>query len=264
MMGVLSQFLGTPAPTGPSSVRAALYRFYVHAERAIVPSLRSSQERYSETLRSYLSPATRWLDIGWGPQFLAARMTGERADAIGRRGYVADIDLNSAGLRAHPGLTPRVSGDVSRVPFVPAAWDVISANMVMEHVSNPAAVLQEVHESLRPGGIFVFHTPNAYHWGTIVARCLGDRSEHWLIRLLAGREEADIFPTHYRINTAAGIRRLADANRFDIVQIAHVSNSATLSMLGLLVLPELAFIRLIQLPLFAELRSGLVVTLRKR
>jgi len=263
-MGVLSQFLGTPAPTGPSSVRAALYRFYFRAERAIVPSLRSSQYRYYETLRSCLSPASRWLDLGCGHHLYADGMAGERADVIGRSGYVAGIDLNSAGLRPHPGLSPRVSGDLSRLPFTPAAWDVISANMVMEHVTDPAAVLQEVHESLRPGGIFIFHTPNAYHWGTIVARCLADGSEHWLIRLLEGREEANVFPAHYRINTAARIRRLADANGFDVVHIAHVSSSATLSMLGPLVLPELAFIRLIQLPLFAQLRSGLVVTLRKR
>ena len=239
-MGVLSQFLGTPAPTGPSSVRAALHRFYFRAERGIVPSLRSSQDRYYETLRSYLSPATRWLDMGCGHQVLAD------------------------DLRAHPGLGPRVSGDLSRLPFAPAEWDVISANMVMEHVSDPGAVLQGVHESLRPGGTFVFHTPNAYHWGTIVARCLADGPEHWLISLLEGRQEADVFPTHYRINTAARIRRLADANGFDVVHVAHVSSSATLSMLGPLVLPELAFIRLIQLPVFAQLRSGLVVTLRKR
>lgn len=246
------------------TLRTTLYNLYFRAEKIITPRLRSSQYAYYDALRAQLSPTRQWLDMGCGHQVFAEWMTREQDTVVAQSRLVAGIDLDWNGLRNHSAIDRRVFGDLSQLPFTSGSWDVISANMVMEHLDDPDAVLREVHRVLSPGGTFVFHTPNFYHWGTLVARALPDRLKKWLIRLFEGRVEADVFETHYRINTAAEVRRRANAAGFDVVELRHVNSSATLKMLGPIVLLELLYIRLIEHPRLAQLRSGLVVTLRKR
>lgn len=247
-----------------ASIRSAAYEFYAKAERLIVPTLRSSQYAYYEALCSVLRPEARWLDMGCGHQVFADWMKREEQEAIASCRTVTGIDLDWAGLRGHAGITRRVFGDLTRLPFADASCEVVSANMVVEHLAEPADVLAEVHRVLTANGTFVFHTPNYHHWGTRIATAMPDRLKKVLIRLLEGRAEADVFPTHYRMNTAKAIRRLADRCGFDVVMLQYVSSSATLQMLGPVVLLELLYIRVIGGAALAPLRSGLVVVLRKR
>lgn len=256
--------VGTRVPTRRRSLRAALYRFYFRAEKRITPALRSSQYAYYEALRSALAGSPRWLDLGCGHQVFADWMTREQEAVIRQSALVAGIDLDWEGLRRHAGIQRRVLGDLTHLPFRSRAWDVISANMVLEHLADPAVVLREIHRALVPGGALVFHTPSLYHWGTLVARALPDGVKKRLIRFFEGRAEEDVFHTHYRINTEAAVRRYAEQCGFEVTAIAHVSSSATLKMLGPIVLLELLYLRLIEHPRLAPLRSGLVVTLRKR
>jgi SAM-dependent methyltransferase len=44
--------------------------------------------------------------------------------------------------------------------FPPAAFDVVLASHLIEHLNDPAAFVQEVHRILRPGGHFLVTTPN--------------------------------------------------------------------------------------------------------
>lgn len=263
-MGVAGHVAGTPGRRRKNALRTALYTFYFRAEKRIAPRLRSSQYDYYDALRAQLTESSRWLDLGCGHQVFADWMTGEQDTVVRSSRLVAGIDLDWEGLRKHPSIHRRVFGDLARLPFTPGSWDVISANMVMEHVDDPAAVLRDVHRSLAPNGAFVFHTPSVYHWGTLLARSLPEGVKKRLIRFLEGRVEADVFKTHYRINTATAVRQLASRCGFDVDHLSHVNSSATLKMLGPIVLLELAYIRLIEHPRLAPLRSGLVVTLRKR
>jgi SAM-dependent methyltransferase len=262
-MGAAGELLGTRVVKQRKTLRSSLYRFYFRAEKIIAPTLRSSQYAYFEALHARLTPSAAWLDMGCGHQVFADWMTREQEQVVSRNRLVAGIDLDWEGLRKHPAIRRRVFGDLSHLPFASGSWDVISANMVMEHLQDPVAVLREVHRALSPGGVFVFHTPNFYHWGTLVARGLPERLKKRMVRLFEGRAEADVFETHYRINTAAQVRRLAQRAGFEVVRIQHVNSSATLKVLGPLVLLELAYIRLIEHPRLAWLRSNLVVTLRK-
>lgn len=261
-MGVLGSTVGSRLPNR-QTLRSALYRFYFRAEKRIAPTLRSSQYAYYQALRTALTPASRWLDLGCGHQVFADWMQREQQDVIDRSGMAIGIDLDWQALRHHGGIDRRVFADLTDLPFRNASCDVISANMVMEHLADPARVLAEVHRTLVPGGLLVFHTPNYYHWGTLVAKSLPQRPKKALIRFFEGRDEADVFETHYRINTVAAIRHYASRCGFELVDLQQVSSSATLKMLGPIVLLELGYIRLIERPSLAALRSALVVTLRK-
>lgn len=69
------------------------------------------------------------------------------------------VDLVRAGLvaaRAH-GLAP-VQADATALPFGDACADVVVAGEVLEHVTDPLAVLREAIRVLRPGGTLVLDT----------------------------------------------------------------------------------------------------------
>jgi SAM-dependent methyltransferase len=56
------------------------------------------------------------------------------------------------------------AGDVMDAEFAPASFDVITCSDVMEHLYDPRAVFQKVHEWLKPGGIFYVFVPNIKSW----------------------------------------------------------------------------------------------------
>jgi SAM-dependent methyltransferase len=243
--------------------RKRLYRAYFAAEKAIAPGLRSSQYAYYEALRDTLCGEPRWLDLGCGHQVFGDWMTREQDEVVGKARTAVGIDLDWEGLRRHPRLDRKVFGTLEALPFQSGAYDVISANMVVEHLTDPGRVLREVHRLLRPGGRFVFHTPNFYHWGTLLAFLIPDAVKKPLIRFFEGRRAEDVFATHYRMNTAGDVRREAGRNGFRLVRLSLVSSSATLKMLGPVVLLELLYLRLIEHPSLASVRSNMVAVLQK-
>ena len=255
--------VGTNLPKRRHLLRSVLYGFYFKAERRIAPHLRSSQYAYYEALREALTSGCRWLDLGCGHQVFADWMTAEDVTVVQKSGVAAGVDLDWAALRRHRSLRNRVFGDLTALPFKSGSWDAVSANMVMEHLQDPALVLNEVHRLLAPGGTFVFHTPNFYHWITLAAWMIPERLKKPLLLFFEGRAGHDVFPTHYQINTAPAVRRFAARCGFEIVDVALVSSSGALKMLGPVVLLELLYIRLLERPKLAQLRSNLVVTLRK-
>src|SRR2546430_9063982 len=98
--------------------------------------------------------------------------------------------------------------DAGHIPYPDAAFDVAFADNVMEHLADPMAVLGEVCRVLRPGGVFLFKTPNRTHYMPLIARMTPHRF-HRFVNRLRGRAEEDTFPTLYRANTAADVRKLA-------------------------------------------------------
>jgi ubiquinone/menaquinone biosynthesis C-methylase UbiE len=245
------------------SFRALLYRLYWKAESFLVPGLTSSQYAYYDRLRR-LVPGKVWLDAGCGHQVFGDWMTKEQAEVIASSAQVFGIDADWPSLKQHTAVLNKAASHLSPLPFRSESFDVISANMVVEHLYAPEHELREIHRVLRPNGVFVFHTTNRKAFTIRVAAHVPDRLKTKLIWFLERRREADVYPTHYRINTPSMIRKLAAKTNFSVEDIRQVSTSASTVMLGPVAWFELLYLRCLEQPKFAHLRSNLVVTLRKR
>lgn len=107
---------------------------------------------------------------GSGSLSLAVASTGRRVVTLDIAQAVLDnLAANHARLAADfasMGPITTVRGDIERMPFADASFDVVFSEGVIEHwVERPArlAVMREMIRVLRPGGRLVLFVPNGRH-----------------------------------------------------------------------------------------------------
>lgn len=247
-------------------MRRQLHSMYNSLKNWITPGLRNSQFTYRDKLTECLRPEITWLDLGCGHNLLPAWMPNALQDErrlVASCGKVVGIDADFENLRIHESIEQRVIGNIEQLPFNDNAFDLITANMVVEHVENPSPLLREIHRVLRPGGVFLFHTPNFWGYTTLLSAFLPDFMKVALAKWLQGRASEDVFPTRYRLNTNSAVLSVAAQQHFEIAEISLVESSAQTVMMGPVVAFELLWIRLLRLSFMARLRTNLIVKLQK-
>jgi SAM-dependent methyltransferase len=158
-------------------------------------------------LRAALPTSARVLDVGcrYG-SFLA------NLQARGWRD-VAGVDVDAAavdrGLAAWPDLAGSLRAyDGAALPFADATFDVVTMFDVIEHIPDPGVFLQEVRRTLRPGGVFIFQTPN-----------LLIDAPYWILalRLFTKERRKILWREHCSLQTLGSLRcLLADAGFSDV------------------------------------------------
>jgi len=247
-----------------SATRRSLINAYYASLKFLCPGLRNSQYAYRQALQESVRPGIRWLDLGCGhqlfPDWMPDALSAQRA-LVNRAAAVVGVD--AVDLRPHLVGLEKVAADIEQLPFSDETFSLITANMVVEHVKDPARLLHEVQRVLLPGGLFLFHTPNARYFEVVVARHIPAPVMRGVAHFLDGRGGDDIFPTYYRLNKARDIVRLATESGLAPRFVRHVECTAQGVMLGPLVILELLVIRMLRLRIFENYRSDLVVMLEK-
>jgi ubiquinone/menaquinone biosynthesis C-methylase UbiE len=240
-----------------------MYKSYARCQRAIVPGLRYSQYNYLDVLRREIQPNFKWLDIGCGHQLFGSWMTHEERKLASLAQQFIGIDLDEKSIAKHQTLHMRVVGSLEKLPFTSEIFDVVTANMVIEHILQPATVLAEVFRVLRNGGTFIFHTPNRNSFQNTILRNLPQIIKNKLALILEGRSEEDVFPAYYRLNTVEAIKKYSATNFFNVRAIHLFNSSAQTALLGPLSIPELLFLRILQRPTFEHRRTNIIAILSK-
>lgn len=114
----------------------------------------------------------------------------------------------------------------SPLPLADAEFDLVFADHVLEHVTaaDAPAVAAEIERVLKPGGWFAARTPNK--WGMIAtgARLVPNTLHAKVLSVLQpGRQERDVFPTQYAMNTTRDLRRLFPASDWTLAVYRHAS-----------------------------------------
>jgi SAM-dependent methyltransferase len=206
----------------PLSVQNAYRERY----RAIRPGWKSTGDQLEAMVRSHVRPNSSVLDLGCG--------RGGVVELIWRDvRLAAGVDPDAPSLSEHRSTAmPVVRGVGENLPFAGESFDLIVCLWVLEHLRQPLSTLREVHRVLRPGGHFIFVTPNGRNPMMLmnrIGKALPALQRH-LVPRMYGRAEADTFPVQYRINTVSAIREQAAAARLDIYDLRVVPDPTYLAL----------------------------------
>jgi SAM-dependent methyltransferase len=171
-----------------------------------------------------------------GAKEIERTFLNEAASVVG-----ADVDSQSLAV---PSSIRRIACQLEALAFDDGAFDFITCNMVVEHLSAPAKVFKEFFRVLRPGGVVIILTPNIYHWANIVSMLTPFWFHRWSLKTLFNREPEDVFPTLYRCNTERTVRRLLGSAGFPSVTVHMVPGRQRLIEFGPLFYLEYMFYQL--------------------
>jgi SAM-dependent methyltransferase len=113
------------------------------------------QPGYFADVTRHFDPSAELLDVGCG------------------NGWLAEHFPNWTGLDGSPDAVERgrergrsiVLGNVEvKLPFADERFDGVVLKDLLEHVSDPVAVVREAHRVLRPGGTVFASSPDAQRW----------------------------------------------------------------------------------------------------
>jgi ubiquinone/menaquinone biosynthesis C-methylase UbiE len=179
-------------------------------QRRILPHLRWNQEIWGEMIRQHLIQPVRWLDTGCGWRLLGEDLEPLENELVSRPRIVVGVDLDFSHLCKHLNISRRICASLGSLPFADASFDLITCNMVVEHLPAPLTIFHEMSRVLAPGGTLMVHTPNTRNYlvfANILAKKLLPRSV--VLRLVGDSRAADdIYPTYYQANTAPALRKL--------------------------------------------------------
>jgi SAM-dependent methyltransferase len=245
------------------SIQKHLFDVYGRIRTTIVPKLRFSQDFYQRRLEGVLRPNIDWLDLGCGHRVLPEwRGDAERA-LVARCRTVTGIDYDMPSLQQHRSVARRVRGDIGGLPFRDGSFDLVTANMVVEHLHDPGVQFAEIGRVLRPGGTLLLHTPNALGYRTIISRVVPEVLKKPAIRILDTRPAADVFPTHYRANTERQLAQVAAKVGLAVTEVDIVETDAMFAVIAPLAAVELLVIKLLLTRPFRPFRSNIIARLSK-
>lgn len=171
---------------------------------------------YEKVILDHIGHGSVVLDAGCG------RTAPVLQKLVGYGKYLIGIDV--CGLHKAEGndFLYLIKSDLQTISLKDNLVDLVISRSVLEHVENPIEAYREIHRILKPGGHFIFLTPNFYDYASILAKLIPNRFHSRIVRLTEGRDEDDTFPTYYRSNTEQDIKRLAMITGFDVTWIDYL------------------------------------------
>jgi len=225
-----------------------LYTKYCSIKNKIVPELRFSQSLYEDVLYGLVRGPRVWLDAGCGWKLLPEWRLQEEKHLVNQVGLTIGCDVDVPAIVKHRTIKPRVICDLAMLPFKAETIDLITCNMVMEHVANPQSTIQGFARTLRRKGTLVVHTPYRWSYFAVISALV----PAWLKTYIQPdcREKADYYPVLYRCNTPRRMRHLCRLAGLREYRTHMFASDGMLQMLAggtigrLLIRLELYFIRL--------------------
>lgn len=171
-------------------------------------------EIFRERVLACIQPQHVVLDLGAGAGIV------KQMNFKGFAVKICGVDLDPRVVD-NPMLDEGRVSDAGAIPYDDAMFDVVFSDNVLEHLDDPVEVFKEVARVLKPGALFLFKTPNKWHYVPTIAR-LTPHGFHQFVNRWRGRTAVDVFPTLYRANTKAEVQRLAAKTGLEIVIIERL------------------------------------------
>ncbi len=171
---------------------------------------------FENTIKNLLKPGGIILDGGCGREISVLMKINKVV------GLAVGLDsCTLSGRRENPNIK-LIRGDLTKISLQNDTADMVISRSVLEHMENPELVYREFHRILKPGGYFIFLTPNLFDYGSLISKIVPNRFHPWIVRLTEGRSEIETFPAFYKSNTESSIRSLGEKSGFRTEDIKYL------------------------------------------
>lgn len=180
-------------------------RIALGEEYQLKPGDDSSHGRIGKLLRS--RPAAKILDLGCSSGLFAQRMRsmGHHVTGVDVHQFDQIAERTDAFYRAdlNEGIPPEVG----------TGFEIVLSADVLEHLAQPAALVDQVRQVLEPHGSAIFCVPNFAHWYPRIRSALG---------MFDYDQRGILDSTHLHFFTRRSFRKLIEHGGFDVVRMEPV------------------------------------------
>lgn len=192
------------------------------------------------------------LEVGCGSGAFAAGLKEQRK-AAGSQAEVWGVEMEkSAARRASKNLDRVLQGDVASVlDELPTGYfDCVILNDVIEHVLEPAELLQSLRPLLKPGGCLVASIPNVRYFFNVVDLAVHGRWDY--------TDEGILDRTHLRFFTRSSMVRLLEESGFVVEKSAGINPTGSIKfrLVNLLTLGQWSDMKYLQFACLARAGSS--------
>ena len=195
---------------------------YRQRYKSIKRGYRPALEIYKSWMDRLVNEETALLDVGCGE----ANLVDEYVEMAS---LVVGVDRYIQPIRQTIEIGHVIEGDIAALPFARDAFSLVTCSWVLEHLEHPESVLMAIANVIKPGGHFLFITPNRDHFLIRARRLVPSRFSTPVVDAMYGRGEDYIFQTHYRANSQDDIDDLLIPLGFEKVEFEYVSDPSYLA-----------------------------------
>jgi SAM-dependent methyltransferase len=171
---------------------------------------------YEKTIRDYLKPDSVILDAGCGREAgVLKKLNTFTRLAVG-------VDLCDVPAIETNSNIKLIRGDLVDLGLKNESVDIVASRSVLEHIKYPKSVYGEICRVLKPGGHFIFLTPNLFDYGSLLSLLVPNRLHPSVVRITEGRREIDTFPVFYKSNTGGSIRGLGEKVGLRVCEVNYL------------------------------------------
>ncbi|ABW25426.1 class I SAM-dependent methyltransferase [Acaryochloris marina] len=137
-------------------------------------------------------------------------------DLQGKVKKIVGCDIDEA-IYDNPTVDEKVVIKIGeKLPFDDNSFDLIISDFTFEHIENENEIAQEFTRILKAGGWICARTPNKYNYVYILIQLIRNSWHEQILKYVQPlRNEIDVFPTMYRMNSARKIDILFPDDKYE-------------------------------------------------
>ena len=183
-------------------------------------------EHYEAAVEDIVGNLTEWLDVGGGNTIFPSnpnlsRLLSERCKRMVVVDPSANVLDNTLALERHQCLLEDYEGE--------GVFNLVTARMVVEHVTHPKAFVAKLGQLTAPGGKVVIYTVSRWAPMTILSSLTPTGFHHLIKQVLWRTREEDTFPVAYLMNSETRLRMLFSAAGFRCTSFQRLDDCRTLA-----------------------------------
>ncbi|MBU2081797.1 class I SAM-dependent methyltransferase [Patescibacteria group bacterium] len=180
------------------------------------PEFKTGGYFFRKYLKIYINNNSIIIDAGCGDNGILSEFKSIPKLIIG-------VDVNKKLLDKNQIVNKKIIANLEHIPLDSNSVDIVISEFVLEHLRSPSFVLKEIFRVLKPGGVFIFITPNIIN--PIMALCkILPHTIHVSLRKTLLKKEEETHFTYYKANTYRKLLKLGALVGFQNCEILRAGN----------------------------------------